>query len=358
MLTVYRRHSADCKQTSRDSKRCNCPLWVEGTVEGRYLRQSLKARSWNRAQQLAREIEEGGKARISVKDAIKSFLDDARARGLVDSSIKKYDRLLTKLQNFTDEANKRHLSDLDVDSLRRFRESWKLKNHTARKELERLRTFYRFAQTSDWITQNPALLIKPPKVIHSPTLPFSKEEFARVLAACDKYPHRRFAVRLKALTMLLRYSGLRIMDAVCLERKRITDGVLSLRTAKTGTSVRIPLPPAAIAALEAVDASNEYFFWSGLGTRKAAVSIYQRSFKRLYKLAKVDDGHAHRWRDTFAVELLLAGVPLERVSVLLGHHSVRVTEKHYAPWVKARQDQTEADVRRTWQADDMAGARA
>ena len=28
-------------------------------------------------------------------------------------------------------------------------------------------------------------------------------------------------------------------------------------------------------------------------------------------------GHAHRFRDTFAVELLLASVPLERVSVLL-----------------------------------------
>jgi integrase/recombinase XerD len=35
---------------------------------------------------------------------------------------------------------------------------------------------------------------------------------------------------------------------------------------------------------------------------------------------------SHRFRDTFVVELLLAGVPIERVSVLLGHQSVRVTE--------------------------------
>ena len=27
---------------------------------------------------------------------------------------------------------------------------------------------------------------------------------------------------------------------------------------------------------------------------------------------------------------------------------MRVTEKHYAPWVKARQDQLESDVRHTW----------
>jgi hypothetical protein len=61
-------------------------------------------------------------------------------------------------------------------------------------------------------------------------------------------------------------------------------------------------------------------------------------------------------RDTFAVELLLSGVPLERVSVLLGHQSVKVTEKHYAPWVRARQEQLEADVRRTWETDEISGS--
>jgi integrase len=45
------------------------------------------------------------------------------------------------------------------------------------------------------------------------------------------------------------------------------------------------------------------------------------------------------YRRTFSVELLLAGVPIERVSILLGHQSVRITEKHYAPWVRARQEQ-------------------
>ena len=54
-----------------------------------------------------------------------------------------------------------------------------------------------------------------------------------------------------------------------------------------------------------------------------------------------------------AIELLLSGVPLERVSVLLGHKSLKVTEKHYAPWVRARQEQLEADVRRSWSEDPL-----
>jgi integrase/recombinase XerD len=48
------------------------------------------------------------------------------------------------------------------------------------------------------------------------------------------------------------------------------------------------------------------------------------------------EGTPHILRDTFAVELLLSGVPMEDVQILLGHTSIRTTEKNYAPWVKAR----------------------
>ena len=38
----------------------------------------------------------------------------------------------------------------------------------------------------------------------------------------------------------------------------------------------------------------------------------------------------------------------DQVSILLGHSSVRITEKHYSPWVKARQEQLDAAVKKTW----------
>jgi hypothetical protein len=54
------------------------------------------------------------------------------------------------------------------------------------------------------------------------------------------------------------------------------------------------------------------------------------------------------FRDTFAVELLLAGVPLDQVSLLLGHSSVKITERHYAPFCKARQEQLATSVKLAW----------
>jgi integrase/recombinase XerD len=62
---------------------------------------------------------------------------------------------------------------------------------------------------------------------------------------------------------------------------------------------------------------------------------------------------AYRLRDTFAVELLQASTPIERVSKLLGHKSVAITEKHFAPWNRARQQQAEVDVMRSWENDPV-----
>jgi len=104
-------------------------------------------------------------------------------------------------------------------------------------------------------------------------------------------------------------------------------------------------------------ARERYFSWTGISKPKSAVGDWQRSLQKLFRLAQAPNGHAHRFRDTFAVELLLAGVPLERVSMLLGHQSVKITEKHYAPWVHARQAQLEADVERVWQQDPIISPR-
>ena len=99
--------------------------------------------------------------------------------------------------------------------------------------------------------------------------------------------------------------------------------------------------------------SNTYFFWTGESKVESATGDWQRALKGVFKEAGIPDGHPHRFRDTFAVDLLQAAVPMERVSVLLGHSSIKVTEKHYAPWVRARQEQAEADVRRAWGEDPV-----
>ena len=88
------------------------------------------------------------------------------------------------------------------------------------------------------------------------------------------------------------------------------------------------------------------------------VKSWDRVFKKVGETADppVPTCNPHRFRDTFAVSLLLKGVSLDSVSKLLGHSSIKITERHYAPWVKARQEQLEAEVRRIWRQLGVRGA--
>jgi integrase len=222
-----------------------------------------------------------------------------------------------------------------------------------------LRAFFRFAHECKWLDENPARKLESPKVKQTPILPFTPEQMTNILRACEKYGNKarggRYkgpenARRIRAFVLLLRHSGLRIGDAVTVERNRITGDKPFLYAAKTGTPVYCPLPDSLMVALVAIPSiSAKYFFWASESKLESATGNWQRTLKGVFDLGGIVDGHAHRFRDTFAVGLLQAGVPMERVSGLLGHSSIKVTEKYYSPWVAARQEQLEADVRRSWE---------
>ena len=180
MLTLFRRHSvAKCQHKSRTWRRCSCPLWVDGSLEGKRYHKALKIRNWEKAQEIVRKLETQGEdaKQVTIEAATDAFLRDAQARELRESSIYKYRLLFKQLKAFADDKGIRFISECDVETLRRFRESWLNKNYSARKKLESLRTFFRFVHDSGWLTTNPAAVIKPPKVDDPPTLPFTRDDF-------------------------------------------------------------------------------------------------------------------------------------------------------------------------------------
>jgi integrase len=261
-----------------------------------------------------------------------------------------------RLLEFAESRGYRTLKQLDVEALREFRATWQYAPITAQKRLEHLRAFFRFCVDSDWLDKNPALAVKSGKVQHIPKAPLSDEEMTRILAACRRAPKNGkwgadMSTRARAMALLLRYSALRISDASVLERERLADDRIFIYTQKTGTPVWVPVPPFVSKALEKCPNRNpKFFFWSGVGKRTTAVNVWQETFQKVFERARVPNPHIHRFRHTFAVSLLQMGVSIEIVSVLLAHSSIRVTERHYSPWIKARQEQLEAAVKKTWQA--------
>jgi integrase/recombinase XerD len=104
------------------------------------------------------------------------------------------------------------------------------------------------------------------------------------------------------------------------------------------------LPQHTADALHSVERENpKYFFWNATSKRPTVTGIWHERIAQVFAIAKVV-GHPHQFRDTFAVALLEGGASIETVSVLLGHQSIRVTEKHCNPWVKTRQDALDRGV--------------
>ena len=365
MLTIYRRHKKSCghRMEGRKYRRCRCPIWIDGTMQGKEIRESLGELDWEKAQKMVRDWELASEpvAQISampITDAATKYAADAQARQLSGETVKKYKRLFNRLENFAAGRGVKYLDEVNLDLVAEFRASWKLGPRTAAKELERLKAFFSFARDREWIKKNPATGLKAPKTKLRPTLPYTQAEMIKILAAIDLYAKTAGASnaqRLRAFILLLRYSGMRIGDTVRCGVDRIEKNRLFLYTQKTDTPVYCVLPDFVVKALDAAPRSSErFYFWSGASTLHSAVGKWQRRLQRLFELAEIPKGHAHRFRDTFACELLAAGVPMDRVSVLLGHQSIRVTEKHYAPWTQSRQEQIEADLARAWSRDPVA----
>jgi len=162
--------------------------------------------------------------------------------------------------------------------------------------------------------------MKSVHVSPDPTDYFTPAEFEKIVDATYAYgtwrggrdfQHR--ALRLRALILLMRWSGLSILDAVTLERRRLDGDRLLLYRHKTKVPVFVPLPPGVMSLLNALPNSNpRYFFWSGNGDPHTAKKGWQRSLRLLFRTVnlKTEDDrpkrcHPHMFRDTFAVQLLL-----------------------------------------------------
>ena len=345
VLSLYRRHTAKCPHLGqgRAYTRCSCPVWCDGTLDGDRTAKSLRTRNWNVAVRKAAEWELAGQAVDpatipTIAQACAAFLTDMEARNLAAETQRKFRLLTRKLLEYCQQHELVTMADLNLARLREFRTTWTIAPVTATKEIERLRSVYEFWAAADWCP-NYARQIKPPRVDRKQTIPLSQDELVRLIAACDRLGVEDALTqeRMRVLLLVLRYTGLRIGDATQLHASQIDSGRLILRQGKTGVPVMMPMPAFLLHRLEAIRMESGAYFKPGAARPDVDAGNWRRRFRAIAKLAGLPGVHPHQLRDSFAVGLLAAGVPIETVSTLLGHSSIRITERHYAPWVQSRQ---------------------
>lgn len=347
-LELYRRHTPDCKFTSKRHTKCNCPIWCQGVLGGTPVRESLGTRDWQRALKLRDAREDPDAAQVKpIAEAITAFENEIAT--LEPSTQRKYKNVLRKFREHCKSAGLVDVDELKVESLDAYRSKRPLSPTTATKELQTLRQFLSFCVERDWIRKNPAKQIKAPRNV-KPTevVPYETAEVVKIIAACDEVGRASYErLRARAMVLLLRYTALRVSDVATLARDAIRDGQILVRTLKTGQPVFLPIPPDLENALAVLPhprgAGKEprCFFWNGITSRRAVVGIAERTLASVFAKSKVPGAHAHRFRHTLATELLARGATEQDVADVLGN-SPAIVRKHYAKWSAARQERITA----------------
>ena len=325
---------------------------VRGSVRGVKVRRSLDTQFREEAQQRAMEIERelysGKRVRlVRWKDFAREFIAWAHP-GIAASTEGKYQFVLDRFGDFL--APTIAVQHIDPATVSKYLAQRERDRHPTRggevgpeglkSDLRVLHRVFVYAVNSGYLEKNP--------VTHSrrgsrsrQTQPFSREEVEAMLRACDSGPGHGLPYALKPIILTFLHTGLRISDVIGLEKKAIdwAGKRLVIKTRKRGTVVSIPMHPDLAEALRAhLDRAPGQLiplvFHTARGQPLTSLDAYLR---RLWARAAVKGGHAHRFRDTFAVRLLERGASLYDVAKLLGT-TVAVCETHYAPYVKELQD--------------------
>ena len=130
----------------------------------------------------------------------------------------------------------------------------------------------------------------------------------------------------RALCLMFLFCGMAFVDFAHLKKSDIRNGVLRYNRQKTGTPMLVEIQPVARELLAALmtdtlrdeEAFREY---------TSALADFNRSLKELANACGVTEiVTSYSIRHSFATTLKEQGVPIEMISELLGHQSIKTTQ--------------------------------
>src|SRR5579872_6702031 len=198
-LALYRRHRRDCKaghpEESRTSeyderkkgwKRCECPIFLSGTLQGCFKRHNSGRWEWESAKALAGQFEVAGSwngsnqsaapaaqlagpsndsqpARIAIADAVQVFLTNRQGAKIAAATLRKYRTFTKQLADFAEARGYVMLDQFTSADIDVFYGSWKLGARAKGKALGTLLAFFASVQNANgylWTPQTPNRLVR------------------------------------------------------------------------------------------------------------------------------------------------------------------------------------------------------
>ena len=287
-----------------------------------------------------------GRSNKSLADAVTAFLNHV---DIESTTFKKYARLLRFFSEYCERSGVEHIGQVTLELLDGYRNGriLNIRQLTWSKELQLLRGFLSFCVEREWIQSNPAKRMKGPrKPKPRERAPYTQEEIARIVAACDTFGRASYErLRARAMILLMRFYALRVSDVAVLTRDRIIGNEIVLQALKNGVPLRMPLYPEVKFALDCVPLTKDaaadckYYFWTGVGSREGHIKTVGETLQAVYRESGVERAHNHRFRHTLATEILVKGGTIEDAANILGDDPATIS-KHYTKWSVSYQSRT------------------
>lgn len=277
---------------------------------------------------------------------------ELEGKSFAPATVKRYDTTLNHLSDFIEHeygTNDMYLKQLDysfITNLEKYFKVVKNCNHnSAAKYIKNFKKVINLAIANDWIDKDPFLKYK-----------ITLKEIKRTYLTEEEL----FKIENKEITLprldVVRdvfvfscYTGLAYVDVANLTPDNIVKGIdgekwLFTYREKTDVKSNIPLLPKALKILEKYKNHPDVI----LKNRLLPVSSNQKTNAYLKEIATICDIQKdltfHIARHTCATLFLTKGVPLETVSKILGHRTIRMTQ-HYAELIDKRVSEDMSNLR-------------
>jgi len=199
-----------------------------------------------------------------------------------------------------------------------------------------LRTFYQFMEKQGWVENVSIRRVRPPKLPPSIPKPVSISGAQALLEEAEIIGGEAWvAARNVAILTLLYGAGLRISEALGLNRSALPLGEAIIINGKGNKQRVVPILP------EARDAIDAYVRVCPFGAVKEDPVFFGARGKRLHprivqglmqhlrrSLGLPESATPHALRHAFATHLLAAGGDLRAIQELLGHASLSTTQRY------------------------------
>jgi len=267
---------------------------------------------------------------LSLEGAITKFVSYLKAQKRSNNTVIAYQGDLMQLSRFLKGLGVDSLDKIVADQFEQFKASLAKDNYTAKsisRKLNSIKSLFGFLLDEGVIERDPSRTVKHPKIVNDAPRLLQPLEYRALRDGC------RHDKRTLAVVELMLQAGLRISEVANLQIDDVKDEYLVIRAYESHPERKVPLNRAAKEAVadylakERYETKSRYVFVTKSG-RPLLVRNIRSILNRYFEKANLGGIKVNDLRNTFIVEQLSAGVPLDVISRIVGHKRLSTTERY------------------------------